>query len=311
MRALWTLAALALAAPAAAQERMSREQCEDTLVQLAALVGTETPQVEVTSDAEGWCVVADARLNLDQYSQWSLDKLRWRAGDIARFLDEGLPPRSLEIIGEGLGVLAETGDPVFDYLFEIQASQSKSEFGLNIRWDGLQNAVVVEEAYITFNADNRISASARIDGVNLTDAASMQTSLGSFGLRDLSAQAEFDGWFEAYLAMPLGQLVLQNGDVAPQTQVEALQDQAVTFIQALPNESVPENTRAALSAFVEALPNPRGSARLQLSATPPIGMARFAPLGLTAQAPTLDTFVPILLEGTSLLFTWAPTGEAR
>ena len=154
---------------------------------------------------------------MDQYSTLSLDMLRWRASDMVRVVDQGLPPRSLEVVGVGFAAVGQSGDPVLDYLLKLQSSVAESGFGLSVRWDGVQNAVFVDEAYVDFFAGNRIEATARIDGVNLTDQTTMQTNIGSMGLKDLVVTTQFSGWFETFVAVPMGSALLDSDGVAPET----------------------------------------------------------------------------------------------
>lgn len=310
MRALATALALFIATPLAAQDRMTQALCEGSWQGAAALFNEARIEAEVRLDDENWCLVEAATIDVDTGTQVGLDHIRWRASDMARFAEDGLPPRALEVTARGIRVLPQTGDPVYDYLLGLQTrSGAGIGFDLSLRWDGLQDALLIDTATLTLDAANRIEISGRIDGVDLTDAASIQMSLGTAGLRDLLIKTQFDGWFETYVAVPLGVGVLRDDGVAPAAQVAALKRQAIEFIEALPEGIVPPTSRSALAAFITAMPQPRGAAQLQLSAQPTLSAARLMPLALRDPSSPLTETMGATLEGTTLLFSWSPTKE--
>ncbi len=311
MKHLLLAATLMMASTAHAQNRMSTQECVASWSAIEQMIGTPETDVEFVADDEGWCVIEDARFPISQYQMIRLESLKWRAADIERFIDEGLPPRSFEIVGEGFGMSATTGDPVYDYLFALQSTLPEAGFGLSVRWDGVQNAVEIDEAYFDFFMDNRVELSARVEGVDLTDMETIQTSVGTMGLRDLLVTSEFSGWFETHVALSLGPVLLDSDGPPPQAQVEALRDQAIDIISQIPDTIVPVNSREALSEFIQALPQPRGTARLQLSADPPLGAARMLPFALLPTDPTIDQIIELGLDGVALLFLWTPTGDAQ
>lgn len=306
----WLIAAtLAFGSPATAQDRMTAEQCTQSWAALETLMATPETGVTFVPDNEGWCLLENGSINQDNQQSYRLASLRWRASGIDRLIEDGLPPRSLDVIGNGLSIVPQTNDPVFDYLLGVQSTNAAAGFGLSVRWDGVQNAVLLDEAYFDFAPGNRIEITARIDGVDLSDTAAMQSSIGSMGLRDLSLQSDFDGWFETHVALSLGSEVLLGNGIAPEAQVAALKDQAVQFFTQIPATIMPDASRDALSAFVQSLPHPRGTLRMQLSANPPLGAARMAPFALMSDAPSPQQIVDLGLNGVALLFTWTPTGE--
>ena len=304
-------AALLMATPVAAQDRMTAAQCNDSWAVLEALNGRAISDAAIMPNNEGWCEITDGVFGIDRATRMQIGSLRWRASDIDRFIEDQLPPRALEIRGQGFGLVPETGDPVYDYLLGIQSARDEAAFGLSVRWDGVQNAVFIDDAFVDFSPNNRIEATARIDGINLTDQTTTQMSLGSMGLRDLSIKSDFAGWFEAYVAFGLGAAVLSSGEVSPDVQVADLQRQAVQFIDGLPDANMSQASRSALSEFIIALPSPRGRVQMQLNAAPPLGAVRMATLAVLPEPPTPEKIVELGLAGVTLLFTWAPTGGSQ
>ncbi|HCP81604.1 MAG TPA: hypothetical protein DIT67_08415 [Octadecabacter sp.] len=311
MRRFVFAALILCAGQVSAQERVEMTTCQQGWSAVASGIAPEGPDAQISVTDDGWCLIDNLTLQMDHNSSFKVETLRWRASDMARVVEQGLPPRSLEIVGVGFSFPAQTGDPVLDYLLELQSSVAESGFGLSVRWDGVQNAVFVDELYVDFFAGNRIEATARVDDVDLTDQTTMQISVGSMGLRDLVVTTQLAGWFETFVAMPLGPALLNSEGAAPEVQVRILQEQAVEFVNNIPDSIVPPTSREALGAFIQDLPEPRGTARLQLSANPPLGAARMTPFALLGRQPTMDEIVELGLEGVDLLFTWTPMEDGK
>jgi hypothetical protein len=221
-------------------------------------------------------------------------------------VNDGLPPRTLEIEAAGIAILPQTGDAVLDYVFGVQSLGSPLGLRLSARWDGVQNSVIIDMAEVTFDAENRIAVTARIDGVNLTDRAMMQASADTAGLSELTVRSTFAGWFEEVALMPLAAGLLRADGTPPEGQVEALKLQAVALLDKMPADVLPSPSRDALAAFVQTLPTPRGSAQLQINARPAFGAERALPFAAAQGLPEAEA-----LEGLSVLFTWAPKEPAK
>lgn len=304
MRGLICAVLMLLAPAVVAQDRMTRTSCDASWMLLLDAVQLNG-DVTVAMGDDGWCEIVDATFDLDARTRVGVSSLRWRGGDFDRLIDDQLPPRSLEVRGTGLQIIPVTGNATFDYLLGVQMSGMSISFGFSLRWDGLQNALILNDADLTFDATNKIEVRGRVDGVDLTDLATMQTSIGRAGLRDLSVRSDFDGWFESIAVMILGDLLLRDDGPAPHAQVAALKSQAYAFIDALPQDFMPEPSRVALSAFVADLPRPRGSMQLELTAEPVLGMVRAMPLMLSGETPDLDAFMAQMTNGVTVLFTWS------
>ncbi len=303
----WVLAALAICAgqPLWAQDRMTASQCDATQAVIAELAGQTAVMFSNTAvAADGWCEAENIIIEVDARSALKADGLRWRASGIERLIEQGLPPLSLDVQLEGIRVRPQMDDPVLDYLLEVQSRPAGVDASLSVRWDGVQNAVFVDELRAEFDESNAVVVSARIDGVDLSDAAGLQTSFGSAGVRDLSITADFDGWFETVLVLPLGSQLLTAGDVSPREQVADLQRQAAAFVGTLPEASMPDRAKTALNDFVMALPEPRGRLQVQLSAEPTLGAASVLRATMSASDPA--SMIVAVLEGVTILATWTP-----
>jgi hypothetical protein len=290
---------------------MTQAQCDGSAEALLVMSGADVALPEISLTETGWCRIEDMIMPIDLRTRIRLAGLEWRGSDVARFIEDGLPPRALQVRGEGLAIVPETGDPVMDYMLDVQMSVDNTAFGFNARWDGVQDTLHIDEASIIFNGTNRITATALFERVDLTDAATIQRSLGSAGLRDLTITSDFDGWFEVNVAGVLAPMLLKAGEVSPQEQVQALKRQAIDAIALVPQESMPLPAQEALGAFISSLPYPRGTARLQLRADPALSAARVVPMAMMAQSATVSEVLDAALDGLTILFTWSPAKETQ
>lgn len=311
-------AALLCASPLAAQDRMAPETCVASWNTLLDLVPAVISADRVIADLDGWCDATAVVIEADNTVAAYVNHVRWRGIDLERFTKDGLPPRSLQIQMDGLGPLPQTGDPVFDYLYGVQAKVSDQSAGMSVRWDGVQNALIVDDAHFAIGDVDAIRLSARIDGVNLTDAGTMATSLGAAGLRDLTVKLTFDRWFEEYALFIIGPAVLYAMNTVDQTgaatqdiedRVEAAKQAAGAFIAQVPDGILGAQSRDALAALIGSLPHPRGTLDLLFSADPAVGAGRvMAVMGAAPDATPLD-ILERLFADTRLRVSWM-AGEA-
>jgi len=301
--------AFCVATPAFAQDRMDLDECAQSWAALFSLTNLPPTTISADVDPSGWCVIENATLDANARLNLQVDSLRWRASEIERFLDDGLPPRSIEIYGEGVRTQPKTGDPVYDYLLGLQKSGQQMGFGISARWDGVQNAVYLDEGYITFDDTNKIEATGQLDGVDLTDMESFQSSIANMGLRSLQLKTTFDGWFETILALPIGVGILTDPALAPEDQVIAVKDRTIEFTSDLPDQILPDVAKEALAEFVTDLPNPRGELQVQLQADPVIGADQIGLFQLAKDAQTRAEMIPQVLDGLRVLVTWTSAKE--
>ncbi|PVA06909.1 hypothetical protein [Thalassorhabdomicrobium marinisediminis] len=304
------IAAPLLAQPVAAQDRMTAAHCTDSWAALAEITGVPAEGSTAAPDNEGWCVVENYHLQGAGQQRWQLGQLRWRATDIARFIDDDLPPRALEVRGRNLTMVPQTDDPVLAYALSLQAEPVVTQFRAALRWDGLQNALVVDEALLVFDEGNRLSLTARFEGVNFTNSDTMAASLQTVGLRSLTMSATFGGWFERLLGLPLALSLLEQGETPPAAQVDTLKSQAVSALGRVSRTTLTDASRAALVKFIESLPRPRGTARVQISANPRLDAARMRQVA-TLQQEATDAQIGEALAGVSVQVNWTPASPAK
>lgn len=297
----------ALASPVSAQERMTASLCEGSWLAFANFSNWGRTEVEVRATDDGWCEVSDGQVEIAPQVRFSIGTLRWRGSDFQRLVDQGLPPRQIKLEARGLYVRPQTGDRVLDYLMRVQ-QEARPGLGLDfdLRWDAVQSALFVDHARVEFDASNYMTLEARIDGVDLSDQAAIGTTLGRAGLRSATIEAEFNGWFEQYMALALGDALIPAESADPASDVAQMRAGATAWIDSLPEGFMAPRSREALAEFVDSLPHPRGAMTAQLNAEPVLGAGALAPLILNGVAGSGDGVIETVLTNLSVLFIWTP-----
>lgn len=307
MRAALFLGAALLPAPLWAD--MSAEQCQQGWQQAAAIMaGDPMDGMSFGISPDGWCEALVPRFALNDYQDIGIAALRWRAEGIDRLIEQGLPPLSLEVEIDDLRFITKTGDPVSDYAMDLMMRPYTTDASLSVHWDADALAVLVDRADIILPGTNSISLTGRIDRVDLSDLAALQTSAGRAGIGALSLSIVSNGMFETYGAVPLaGALLDGDSDVPFGDQVIAHIALAKAFLSEVPEDILPEDSRAALAALLDEMPTPAGQLDLTVAADPPLGPARFLTLGWGDNRGVGAFFDA--LDGVALSAVWTPTEE--
>lgn len=284
-----------------AQDRMTDADCVAGLG-LIEMVFEDISLPDQTVSDDGWCESTDISVQAGPAHLLQMTELRWRASDMARVAEQGLPPRALELNASGLRLAAASGDPVFDYLIALQSARRSHDLRLRARWDGVQNALVLEELFVDFPGANSVALSGRFDGVSLASQEEMQDSLPTAMLSNLELVVETNGLFEGYVALPLG-MALLDSETEPEAQVQSRIGQAVNVIEGLGDAVMAPRSKDALVAFLTDLPMPSGVLRLQLDAAPGLTVAELAALMDIAGDETAPQFEQ-LLERLTLRANW-------
>ncbi|MCX7890609.1 MAG: hypothetical protein N2422_12945, partial [Rhodobacteraceae bacterium] len=254
LRALLLLPGLALAAAeTAVAEGHSMGTCAaifDRLQQLAAPAGSLAPPARTALTPEG-CAFTGLHLAPDGPFGTEVRVARLTIGGtgLAAYLAAGTPPVALHLRAEGLRVTAGAGDPVMTYLLAAQSARRGIDAEAKLRRDAADRALALERLTIDLPGDNRVDATARIERVDLSSPAAAQASLGSAVLTRLEATIVSHGLFEDFLLVPLGAALLGATD-DPEGEAARLIAGARAALAALPPDSFPDPTRAALDALL-------------------------------------------------------------
>jgi hypothetical protein len=299
------LLALLMATPAGAEGLVGQALCtaawQELSGDLGAFGGVSTGAVVQEGD---WCVAAGPVLdNPGQYlPDLHIDRLKFRGSALGWIADGASQPEGLEVVVDGLRLVVQTGNAQMDWLFAAQSRPNAIDAELSLAWDPSAKTVRLEGLSIDFPGENLVEASATVTGVDLSSDGAMQMSLTSFELTKFDARITTHGLFEWYVLMPLAASVLPN-DGNIDAAAEAVQADLLALIGGLPATSVSDDSKAALGALVEELPNPSGDLVLSLRAEPGIGPRRFGGF-VVAGVPKTLAEAALLFEGLTLDIGW-------
>ena len=251
-----------------------------------------------------WCVVKRPVLDMaGQYlPDWHMDRLKVRGSALGWIADGSTLPEGLEIAVEGLRLVVQTGNPQMDWLFAAQSRPNAIDAEMSLAWDPSDRVLRLEGLSVDFPGENLVEASATVTGVDLSSAGAMQMSATSFALTEFEARITTHGLFEWYVLMALGPVVLPSeGDM--DAAFAGWQAELKAFVADLPGTSFPDDSKAAMLAFVDDLPNPSGDLTLGLRAEPGLGPVRLGGYALTG-VPTSMAEAASLFQGVTVDVGW-------
>lgn len=298
------LLALVLAGPVAAQGLSGPELCRAVWTRLADNLAFAA-SVRGTVGQEGdWCVVTAPVVDLQgQYvPDWHMDRLRFRGAALGWFADGSAAPEGLEIAVEGLRLVVQTGNAQMDWLFAAQSRPNRISADAALSWDASERVLRLEGLSIDFPGENLVEASAVVAGVDLSSTGAMQMSATSFALTEADLRITTHGLFEWYALMALGPILLPpEGDM--DAAFAEFQRNLTAFVGDLPGTSFSDDSKAALVALVEALPNPSGDLTLSVRAEPGFGPVRLGGLAVHGMQELLENLGP-LFAGVTVDVAW-------
>lgn len=253
----------------------------------------------------GRCALRDLSIAVPPYQRVEVEELSWDGDGLAR-LEEGLPPRSLDLRFTGarmLTVLPE--DPVQSYLFqEMARAQQDISGGIRYHWSA-HEPLVLDEAHVDFGRGNQIRLRAQLEQVDLSSLDSIAETAATAGISDLTLRIGSYGLFETLALMPLGSAVL-SAEPAPEDQVDAMKARAQIALNALPETLLDSPSKAALSEVIASMPHPRGDLSLRLTSQDEgVRFQDLVILLMAARADRLDQ-LDALLPAVHLSVGWSP-----
>ena len=274
------IAVCLLAQPLAAQSNNCRAQwskINDLLIRVGA-IGTALPGL-VRERADGGCRIDGIDLRADRHVTIATDRIEWNGTDIDRFVADGLPPRAFDLQISGIAVRPEFGDKTLSYLNRLQNQGQEIDLSLAVTWDESAGTLSLDALNLSFPDDDYIQVSAMSEGVDLSSLSTIQMSAGSFGLTQVNAEIRSTRLFQNYFLQPFGFVLLQNSD-DPQARVAELKALARDALDGVPSALLAPASKRALLQLVADMPTPSGTLRLDATAKPGIGIARFLPLAM-------------------------------
>lgn len=298
MRTLTALL-IALAVPAAAQDRMTLSLCQDTL----RAVGTFLPDtaedtarlvqaVRVTTD--NYCLLRGNDFGADA----EFNDLSWRTDDTTRWTEDGIAPLALHLRLRGM-------DPD-DIQDSGPTNRPHIDFEATLRQDPDAGLLVLEQAIATNGAGDVLSFSGVFERVFLSSASMMQVSVGSATFKAGLMSMTLDGRYENPFAFKF--------DVDVQGAPQAQRDAAFDGISRLPDGVIDDASRAELTAYAGDLPRPVGTLELSVASERglglmQIGMSAYRSIDSAMSGEQTADDMDIFFDGITITADWSPAAQ--
>lgn len=296
------LAAL-LAAPAAAAfawDRMNLADCQASVQRVAGMVSSRDPSVprafataieNLTVSGQGVCQI-DVR-NIPGME--AVDGLAWRAERIDDWIEDGIPPRALDLRVFG---------------FDPGRTQARGPSGrpplaieATLRQEPDASLLILERFEVFNGVGDKLVISGVMERVILSSTSMMQVSLGAATFKAGLVSMTLDGDVENPFSF--------NFDVNVQGGPQAGRQSVMGIISLLPDSLIDDSSRAELTDFAEDLPKPAG--RLEVSVASDrglgmlqVGMGVISSMDSDGESGMADAFDG-LFDGLSAQATWTPS----
>lgn len=311
IRCLFLFAAAAFPALVSAEtpdERLDRH-CRTLWEEIAAVPDLDSVTGNYEGLSEGWCRFTDLAMAGPQARMtFRIAELHLRGyalGYIAANEVPVAPGMLFEARVEGFRMAATIGQPQTDWLFAAQSKTALIDAEISLDWDMAAKALILSKLVVDFPGDNLVSATARVENVDLSSDAAMQMSAAGFAVTDVALDVAMHGLFETYLLLPLGAAMLPyEGDM--DAAAANLRTTALTGLAALPDAAFPAATKDALARFLTALPNPWGELSVKFRADPGYGPVRLGSIAMTGVPQTMAD-AEMLFQGIGLDVAWTET----
>lgn len=312
IRTILILLALAMAAPAAAQDRMTQAMCQDSvqaLAQATPFANDDDPVLldilrAIRTTPDGWCQLRAGDLgSTAEDMDGSPNEFEWRMEGTSRWTRDGIPPLALQIRARGMDPdgmqdSADTDRPLVDA-------------EITLRQDPDAGVIILENAVMYNDAGDLLTVSAVFERVFLSSPSMMQVSMGSATFKAGLLSMTLDGTHEN----PFGFNVDVSVNGTPQSQ----RDAAFDTISRLPDGLIDDASRAELTAYVGDLPKPVGTLEVSLNSERGLGLMQ---VGMSMYRGLVDILeeeggvdgarmseLEILFDGLTLRADWTPSAQ--
>lgn len=259
MRLVAPLAIVVLSASPAVAQSDDVNLCRDLLKAVGVL--DAAANTDVTAHEDG-CTFTNLSVSLDHIMRYQIEALRVTAPGMDKRLSQNLPPETVELDATGIRVLPDAGDPLLEYVMELQVEPF--DINLAYNWDGASGEFELINLSLAGDYLGRAALSGRAS--ELTDAALADARLGmpvQVSLDSLSIVLENRALFTSFVAVPLIANMTFEGD--PRAEVDAKKQATADMVAALPEAMLDAQSRAVLIDFIKAFPRPEGNYRLDIA----------------------------------------------
>lgn len=290
----------ATAMPAAAFERMMRNDCRAAIEQLSELMSDPRDKTRSLVEAtrvtpQGWCEIRGNARGLEDVD---FNTFEWRAEGITRWTRDGIPPLALELRVTGL-------DPD---VMQNSVSSGRPPVDVTVLLRQIPDAgqVIVERAVMENNAGDSLSVSGVFERLFLSSPSMMQVSVGSAAFKAGLMSLTLDGTHEN----PFGFKASFSMNGVAQGQRET----AFEMLSNLPDGLINDQSRAELTAFAGDLPKPIGTLEILINSERGLGImqvgvaAAMSGLAMLNEDEGSDQ-LEVLFDGVTIDGNWTPTAQ--
>ena len=201
-----------------------------------AMSGLASKVTHKVSD-DGWCQVIDN-------NEVAIDKVEWRAANLDRLLQHSLAPTALEIRITDTDILQ-----VFGEGGKKNAPAMPMQIVISLHENADKHQVILDRLEFIGPKDNRVLLKGVFHDVNLSSMATMQVSMGSAKLRDITLTATGNRMLRPYIEPYIG-------DTFPER--SRWRSAAMGKVMDWPDNSFPAATKDAVKKLIAVLPSPNG-----------------------------------------------------
>lgn len=296
MRMITLVAALMPMAATAQTDVMTAEICTQLTTHLETDLGYDV-EIGGHMAEDQLCVLGDilVRTAANYGPDIRIKRMAISGSGFEAFFADMTPLRTAIVDIDDLQVLPRVGDPVYDYMLEVQQHRNLNDIDISVSWDPATNVLIMDRFEIDLPGENAISATLRVENADLSSLGALEMSLTGMAVTDLNLEVTSHELFENYLApMLIPALLGSSGD--PEQEVEEMKAMALGLLGQVPETILAAASLAAMAELMADIPHPAGTITLEMRANPGIGAVRFGPMFLFRAPETLAEVWP-LFEG--------------
>lgn len=284
-------AILALAAPAQADTPACTSQWTAVVDVLHGAGLTDMPSAAlVRTLADGQCRVGAITLPVDNKTTVTVKSLTWSGEGMERFVNDDLPPRTLNLAIKGLEMRPSGGTTRFRKKPKRFFSTLTGDVNLAASWAEDTRKLRIANLSLRLPQGDRFALRATAENVDFRTKANMQMSFGAF----LITNVQFDFDTVGTLA-PLPYTQLRRGFLGfPDDKAERVTEIA-EVVDAIPAALIAPPSKRALGKLFYDMSEAVGKARIEISATPGLGLLQYGRFRMAKRSyPTPADFLATL-----------------
>lgn len=240
--------------------------------------------------ADGQCRVGGITAPLKDQTTVTAQSVTWGGEDMARFTTDGLPPRALNVTIKDMKLKGPAGNSIYTKRVERNLASLSGDVSLAAGWDEDARRLVIEHLSLHLSPGDSFVLQATVDNVDLRTKANMQMSFGAFLVSNLRFEFDTVGTFApfTYTRFTEGFLGFPLEDPKRTTKIAEV-------VEAFPESLIDQPSKAALAKLFYDMSEAVGKARIELNATPGLGLLQYGRFRLARYSyPTPADFLATL-----------------